>query len=135
MLEQEEGQNIIMDLHSRTRSLEGKYNLLRDRVLVINQNMIDEYKKILSELRAMNSEIKELRDDIFKIKDTIKNLVKEMEFVATKSEVKILEKYINVWNPMNFVTEKEVQEIVDEKIKEKESKKKEVKNARKKQGK
>ena len=36
--------NPIMEVVSRIRSLEGKYNLLGERALIINQNMIEQYK-------------------------------------------------------------------------------------------
>ena len=31
--------DILLDVVARTRALEGQYNLLRDRVLVVNQNL------------------------------------------------------------------------------------------------
>lgn len=116
----EEGGNIILDLNSRIRSLEGKYNLLRDRVLVINNNMVEEYKKLLSEIKGINTDIKEIRDDIFKIKETLKHLIKELSLFAKKDDVKALEKYINIWNPMKFVTESEVKSIIQKELKERE---------------
>lgn len=115
---EEEG-NIILDLNSRTRVLEGKYNLLRDKVIVINQNMMDEYKKLLVDVKAINSDIKEIQEELFKIKETIKHLIKELGLFAKKEDVRSLEKYINIWDPMKFVTEKEVNKLVDEKLKEK----------------
>ena len=49
MQEQESGlQEFLVDMNARVRDLEGRYNLLRDRVLVINQNMIEEYKKTVN---------------------------------------------------------------------------------------
>lgn len=114
----EEGENIILDLNSRTRVLEGKYNLLRDKVIVINQNMIEEYKKLLVDTKGINSEIKEIHDEIFKIKETMKHIIKELTLFAKKDDVKSLEKYINLWNPMKFVTENEVKSLIEEKSKE-----------------
>ena len=108
------------DIISRTRVLEGKYNLLRDRVLVINQNMIDEYKRLLIELKGLNSDIKDVRDDVFKIKEALKHLIKELDLFARKDDVKVLEKYINLWNPMKFTTEQDVINIIKEHSRHKE---------------
>lgn len=118
VMEQQSQENIIGDLNSRTRVLEGKYNLLRDRVLVINQNMIAEYKKLLAEIKAINSDVKEIKNDVFNIKETVKHIVKELEFFARKEDVKVLEKYINMWDPIKFVTEKEVVNLIKEHMKE-----------------
>ena len=119
-----EGGNIILDLNSRTRVLEGKYNLLRDRVLVINNNMIGEYKKLLVEIKGVNSEIKEIQDEMFKIKETLKHLIKELSLFAKKDDVRALEKYINIWNPMKFVTENDVKDLIKAELKNKEVDKK-----------
>lgn len=113
-----EGEEIIFDLNSRTRVLEGKYNLLRDRVLVINQNMIEEYKKILAEVKEINTDIKNVQEEIFKLKETIKHLIKELSLFAKKEDVHALEKYINIWDPMKFVTEKDVDRIIEERLKQ-----------------
>ena len=47
----EDEYNSFIDFNSKLKSLESKYNLSRDRLFVINQNMIDQYKISSSELR------------------------------------------------------------------------------------
>jgi predicted nucleic acid-binding Zn-ribbon protein len=96
--------DLSFDVTTRVRSLEGKYNLLRDRVLIISNNTIEEYKEIKSE--------------IFKIKESMRHILKEMEMFAPKEDMKFLEKYINLWNPMKFVTEQDVLRIIENKKKE-----------------
>ena len=107
---------------NRVRELEGKYNLIRDRVLIINNNMLEEYKKLISELKILNGDIREIKSDIFKIKENMKHIIQEFELFARKEDVKYLEKYINLWNPLKFVTEQDVLKII-EKYKEEEGKK------------
>lgn len=109
-------QEFLIDMNSRVRDLEGKYNMLRDRVLIINQNMVEEYKKTLNELRVVNSDIKDIKKEMFQIKEALRHLVQEIDFFARKEDVKLLEKYINLWNPMNFTTEKEVIKIVQDEL-------------------
>ncbi len=105
----------ISELNTRVRILEGKYNLTRDRMLLINQNMIDHYKSLTSEIRSINEELREIKENLETIKETSKDIVKEMAFFARKEQVKILEKYINMWNPLNFVTEEDVLELLKKK--------------------
>ncbi len=118
-----ESENFYVDATSRIRGLEGKYNLLRDRALIINNNMIEQYKKTMTEVNAVNSDIKEIKSDIFKIKEAMKHILKEFELFARKDEVKYLEKYINLWNPMKFITEEELNKAL-ETIKDKKKKEK-----------
>jgi len=106
-------EDALFDITSRTRSLEGKYNLLRDRVLIINNNMIEEYKRLTSEIKALNGEIKGIKSELFQIKESIRHLIKENELFARKEDLQFLEKYINLWNPMKFVTETDVIRIIE----------------------
>ena len=109
---QQDSSSVINEINNRVRLLENKQSLVRDRMLIINQNMIDEYKKLMIEIRTINSDIKEIKSDLFTIKETIHSLVKELDSFAKKENVKVLEKYINLWNPLNFVTEKQVLELI-----------------------
>lgn len=114
--------NIIMDIGARIRVLENKYNTVNEHMLMINQNMIHEYKEMMSETKAIDEEIKILKQDIFNIKETVKKMFKETEIFARKEDIKVLEKYINLWNPIKFITEEEVDKIIEEKLKERSEK-------------
>ena len=43
-------------------------------------------------------------------------IIKELKLTAGKEEVLILKKYIDLWNPMNFATQRDVERLVEEKI-------------------
>lgn len=112
MQEGQEVTQVIVDLNNRIRTLENKYNLLGERLLIVNQNMIEEYKRLLHEMKIVNAELREIRQEVFLTQDTMRNIVKEMEAFAKKDQIKVLEKYIDLINPMRFVTEEEVEKIV-----------------------
>jgi len=114
MQEGQEITQVIVDLNNRIRTLENKYNLLGERLLIVNQNMIEEYKRLLREMKVLNEDLRDMRQEIVMTQDTTRNMVKEMEFFAKKEQVKVLEKYISLLNPMWFVTEEEVQNIMKE---------------------
>ena len=115
--QQQEALFTISDLNARVRALENRYNLLAERLLVVNQNMIEEYKKLIKEIRLINSELKELRNESLSTKEATKNIIREMETFAKKDEVKVLERYIEMWSPFNFVTDEELQKLLEEKTK------------------
>lgn len=110
------------DPQERLRLLEYRYGLMRDRLLMVNQSFLTGHRNTMSELRALDAEIKELRKETFEIKEIISHAVRELQECAKKENLKVLEKYINVWNPLNFVTEKEVISLIDAHLKEKEEK-------------
>jgi archaellum component FlaC len=108
---------LLSDLNTRVRILEGKYNLTRERMLIINQNMLDHYKKLNASIKSIEDDLTELKDSINLLKDTIKDIVKELRLLARKEDLKILEKYINLWNPLNAITKEEVNEIIEKRLK------------------
>jgi len=103
------------DINTRIRILEGKYNLTRERMLLINQNMIDHYKTLNEEIRTIKNDLKEIKEIMETIKETNSIMIKEMSFFARKEQLKVLEKYINMWNPLNFITKEEVLELINKK--------------------
>jgi hypothetical protein len=115
MVDGQQGQDLafaLNDLNARIRVLENKYSLFGERLLVINQNMIEEYKKLLRNIKTADEDIKEVKKDLFNVKEIVSGLTKELTLFARKDSLQVLEKYINLWNPMNFVTEKDVTNLI-----------------------
>ncbi len=101
---------ILADLNSRIRILENKQNTLTERLLIVNQNMIEEYKKLIKELKILSQDMTQSKGDIDHVHEVIKNIVKDMSVFAKKEEIKILEKYMNMWDIFNFVTDDQLNE-------------------------
>lgn len=110
---------VLSDLNTRTRTLEGRYNILGERLLVVNQNMIEEYKKMITELKTQEQDIIELKREIENLKDILRQMLKEIDSFAKKENLKVLEKYINLWSPLKFVTENEVNILIEKKLEQK----------------
>lgn len=104
------------DLDFRLRLVEDRYSKVRDRLVLMNQNMIDEFKLFNSSFETLTEEIRLLRKDLEEIKEASRNLVRASKGFADKQKVKALEKYINMWSPLNFVTEKEVLTIIETEV-------------------
>ena len=104
---------------SRLRVLEERYGNLQTELRVTEENMIGRNKKLTTEIKTLTSDINELRKEISEIKDRVVMIVKEFQVFAKKEDVKVLQKYIEMWEPLNFVTHKEVEEIIEEKLTQK----------------
>lgn len=102
----------LRDMSRRLRLLEEKYTNLRKNFIVTEQNMISDHKRIATEIKATNADIGEIRSDIHELKEELKLVIRELKDSAKKDEVQVLEKYINFWQPLNFVTQKQVEGIV-----------------------
>ena len=114
-MEVAEDYNAIIDVSSRLRMLESRYGVMRDRIFIMNQNMIDSYKKLNQEMKTIDDELKDMKKTLFSLEESMKDLLKELKFFARKEDIKVLEKYINLWNPLHFVTEEEVIKLIEQK--------------------
>lgn len=101
---------------SRLRVLEERYTNLQTELRVTEENMINRNKKLTTEIKTLTLDINELRKEVNEIKDKILMIIKELQNCAKKEDVKVLQKYIEMWEPMNFVTHKEVDDIINEKL-------------------
>ena len=104
---------VLPDVVSRLRILENRYELFGERLLVVNRNMIEEYKNLTQENILLKQEIKKLKESAFNTKETVRQMFRELQFCAKKSDIKALDKYIKMWEPMNFCTEEDVKLIVE----------------------
>ncbi len=114
----------INEVGGRIRILENKYSLARERIFLVNQNMIDSHKKLMVDIDSINKDIKDIKNELYVIKDSIRSLVKEFDNFAKKEDLKVLEKYINMLNPFKFVTEEQVIQIIKKNVKNRGRKKK-----------
>lgn len=104
---------------NRLRVLEERYTNMQTELRVTEENMISRNKKITTEVKSISMEINELKKEVNEIKDNILLMIREMQGFSKKEDTKVLQKYIEMWEPMNFVTHKEVEDIISEKLSEK----------------
>jgi len=104
----------ISELIGRIRVNEAKMANLRERLLVTDNNTISEFRKVSAELKEVNEDLKQVKAEMFKLKEIMRDMVKELGAFARSQDLRVLEKYINLWNPLNFTTEKEVINLIKE---------------------
>ena len=105
-------QQIIYELVNRIRILESKQNLFSEKLLVMNQNMIEEHKKVIEGIKKVKNSLKGMEEDLDNVRSVVRHLSEEASKFAIKEDVKVLEKYINLWDPLKFVTEDDVKEMI-----------------------
>ncbi len=110
--------NQINNISRRMRILEERYTNLRKNTQLTDQNVLRSNKEFQRELSVVKSDLTELRRDFTDLRDKVRLIVKELVECAKTEEVKVLEKYINMWEPVNFVTRNEAEKIVEEKLSE-----------------
>ncbi len=98
----------------RLKAIEERYINLRRNVQVTDQNMIEHNRRLNAEIKTVLGEINEVKREIFDIKVRINRIITALQDSAKKDEFQVLQKYIALWDPTRFVTQQEVESIVDE---------------------
>ena len=116
--------NDINSLSRRLKLLEEGFTNLRRFLQVTEENIISKNKHYSAEFKTFNSDIMELRKELQETRDKLVLVIKELQTVARREEVKVLEKYINLWNPIKFVSQNEIEGIIDDVLERRERTKK-----------
>lgn len=100
------------DVERRLIILEERYSDLRKKLQVAEQNMLGDFKRLHTEVKSTNSEVMETRHEMDDIKGKIMLIIKELQLLARSEDVDVLRKYLDMWQPVNFVTQNEVEKMV-----------------------
>ncbi len=107
-------------LNRRLKMLEERSQNISKRMQLTDHNMIEGTKKLHAEIRAHTGEIQEIRETLREIKEKIALIIREFKNVPRKEDMKVLEKYVTLWNPMEFVTRKQAEKIIKQMMEEQE---------------
>lgn len=108
------------NLISRFRLVEDRQGNLQRKVHLLEENMLSSQKDIKTELKVIHSELTELKRSMDEFQDFASKLGSTLENLATREEVKLIERYVNLLDPTNFISrkhlEKEVERAVEDRM-------------------
>jgi len=124
--------SVLNNLNGRMRLLEERFMQLRENLELLNENLMDGHKDVLKRIKNLDNEIKGLKKENLELTNTTNHIIKEVGLFARKDSVRVLEKYISMWDPLKFTTEEDVKNLIKEQIKktEEENKEEDVENAK-----
>ncbi|MFP4190023.1 MAG: hypothetical protein ACLFSL_03215 [Candidatus Woesearchaeota archaeon] len=102
----------LKSVTTRLRTLEEKYRNMRAGIQTTEKNSLEESKKINAEISDVNQEVYSLKKDFKDLKEKMDIIIKELGLTAKKEEVESIQKYLDLWNPVNFVSQNEILPIV-----------------------
>ncbi|MEM4396669.1 MAG: hypothetical protein QXR30_03360 [Candidatus Woesearchaeota archaeon] len=108
----------VRRLSERMKELEYELQLLKKKIEVFNQNMLTTFKKDKDQIDILKSDLEQFRKNLNQITDLMNKMVSELKGSAKKEDVMRLEKYIDFWKPIEFVTYSGLDNVLNEKIKE-----------------
>lgn len=101
---------------ARVRISEERYSELRKKLLLIEQNMLSNQKKAMTEIKLLQNDVTEVRRTIQAVEDKIITIIKELRLTARKEDIDVMKRYLDLWDPVKFVTAEKVEKLIDEKL-------------------
>lgn len=87
------------DINTRLRDVEEKQRLLKDRTLLIGQNLIDEKGSTFEEIQEMKKSLLVLKEENLRMKSFIQRMADQMSELARKEEFMILQRQFDMFKP------------------------------------
>jgi predicted nucleic acid-binding Zn-ribbon protein len=104
-----------VDTHSKTlvtiiqrqKDIESLLENIHEKIELIDHNAVSDFKKIFKKNKTLSDEITDLKSEFKKMQEYQEKLSKQLKLFSTIDEVKKLEKYVDLWDPMQFVSRDE----------------------------
>lgn len=103
---------IFADFNRQITSIEENLRLLKERVLVLSRTVLAQGDRLGKEIISLKETTSMIRNDLDRQKDGFEHIVRESAEFVRKEELKSLERYIKMFEPLKFATEEDVKRIV-----------------------
>ncbi len=101
---QEQNYSSLMDLEERQR-------IIKDRLILIGQNLIDFREKYEEEIIELKKEVEIMKRGIEKLKDFMETISGEFSKFAKKDDLEILKKQAKMFQPLEFATKEDLEKL------------------------
>ncbi len=102
---------LLSDFNTRLRDLDERNRLIRERVLLLGQNLISSRQDIDEELKELKKDNLETKQDLDKIKKTTTALLTEFNKFVKRDEMAVIERMLKDFQPLEFVRKKDLAEL------------------------
>ncbi len=105
-------------LYIWVKGLESKVNNLLREVDILKNDFINRANKLNKDFKTLSDDLIEVRHEQEKINQKMVLIINELKQTAGKEEVDTMKRYLEYWNPLNFVTQKDLEKAIESKIAE-----------------
>jgi hypothetical protein len=107
---------LLSDFSTKLKDTEEKQKLLKDRVLLIGENLVDFRDKSQANITDLKISVEGLKQEILKIREALERLGDDLESKARRSELEILKKQAKMFQPLQLARLEDVQKMIEERL-------------------
>ena len=105
-------------LYTWVKAMEGKLNRVTREFETLKNSSITRENETKKDFKHLESEIIDLKHNQEQLTKKMDLIIKELKQTAGNEEVQVIKRYIEFWNPMNFVNQKDLDRYFDRKVAE-----------------
>lgn len=105
-------------LYMVVKGLESKANNLLRQMELFKNDYIKKNADLKKEVKALTDELLDLKREHDSVVQKMDLVIKELRQTAGIEQVSLLKRYVDLWNPLNFATQRDVERIVETKLAE-----------------
>lgn len=99
-------------LYLWVKGLEGKINNLLREVDLLKNDFIKKQSSIKKDVKTVSDDLLEIKHQFTATTQKMDLIIKELKKTAGIEEVMTLKKYLEFWNPINFVSQRDLERAV-----------------------
>lgn len=103
----------LSEIASNLRILEDKYSNLRKKIQLTDQTILELQKNLFKEKKLLNEELTESKIKLQELLDDLAMMKSELKDTVKINDLKVLDRYLDMWEPLQYVTRKEVEDAID----------------------
>lgn len=101
----------LPDINTKIRDLEEKNRMLKDRLLLIGQNLIEIKEKTNSDLLEIKKDFEIMKRNMERLISFLETASSEFSKFARKEDIEILSKQAKMFQPLEFVRKKDLKKL------------------------
>ena len=101
----------ILNVIQRQKDIENEIDILSQKADLSSTTTSENSKKFFRDIKNLRDDNLEIKRELQSLKNFNRKLLSQLKLFTIKDETKKLEKYINLWNPLGFITKDELNDF------------------------
>ena len=102
---------VLGEINVRIRDLEERQRILKDRLLLIGQNLIETKEKNAQDMLEIKKNLGSLNQNMDRLRNFLETASGEFSKFARKEDLEILTKQAKMFQPLNFATKEDLEKL------------------------
>jgi len=104
----------VSELNRRVRAVEEQLTASRQRLDIMDDSVHDTIKTVSRDVEETKAQVSEINSALSEFRTTLQQLIKQLGVFARKSDVSALEKYVDLLDPSQYLSKKEIVNLIRE---------------------